>query len=193
MTASLYQSPSLSRTAATGDSSASMEGIRFITGPSRQAAKEHGGIARRVYPQPNAAPFDRIPLAGDQVFDGGDVAALAAVADLDIAERKPEFVRLARQRDGHRHAVGLVDRFLDKADDIGVIDRNEAQIAGLLQRCVGAAGAIEVANIGLDMARFVPISHLELVFLGIKIFFPARNRVVFYQFESVVDAVIAGQ
>ena len=91
-------------------------------------------------------------FAGDQVFDSGDITTLAGDADLDVAERKPEFVRVARQRDSHHDAVGLVDRFLDKADDIAVIDRNEAQISGLLQGCVGPARAVEIANMGLDIA-----------------------------------------
>src|SRR6185312_12606826 len=179
MTASLYQSSSLSRTAGADNSSASMDGIRFMTVPSRQAAKEQSGIAHRVYPEPNAAPFERISLAGDQVFNGGDVAALAGDTDLNVAERKPESVRVARQSDGARHAVGLIDRFLDEADDVAVIDRNETEIAGLLQGGVGPADAIEIANIGLDIAWLVPIAHLDLVFVGIKIFFPARNGVVF--------------
>src|SRR5580692_11036829 len=112
MTASLYQSSSPSRMAATGNSSASIEGIRFMASPSRQAAKEQSGIAHWIYPQPNAAPFDRMPFAGDQVFNGGHIAALAGDADLDVAEREPELMRLARQRDRTHHAVGLIGRFL---------------------------------------------------------------------------------
>ncbi len=70
----------------------------------------------------------------------GDVAAVAGQADLDVAERQPEFVRIARQRDSDDDAVGLVDRFLDEADHIAVLDRKEAQVAGLLQRRVLRGG-----------------------------------------------------
>src|ERR1700744_6793171 len=144
--ASLYHNSSWSRIAATGDSSASMDGIRFMAVTSRQAAEEQGGIAHRVDPQPNAAPFDRISFAGNEVLDGGHVTALAGRADLNVAERQPEFVRIARQGDGTHDAIGLVDGFLGKADDVAVVDRNEAQVCGLLQRGVGPAGAVEIAN-----------------------------------------------
>ena len=70
----------------------------------------------------------RVAFAGEEVLDRGDVAAVAGHADLDIAERKPEFMHVARQRDRDDHAVGLIDQFLDEADDIAVIDRKEAQI-----------------------------------------------------------------
>src|ERR1700674_1477461 len=191
MMASLYQSSSPSR-AVTGSSVASMDDSRFME-PSRQAAEEQGGIAHRIDPQSNAAPLHGISFASDQVFNRGDVAALAADADLDVAKRKPEFVHLARQRDGADDGVGLIDRLLHEADDIAVIDRNEAQLAGLLQRRVCPPGAVEIADVGLDIARLVPVPHLDLVLFGVEIFFAAWNRIVFQKLEPVVDAVAAGQ
>ena len=100
-------------------------------------------------------------------------------------------MHLARQRDcdGDGDGVGLVDRFLHEADDVAVIDRKEAQLTGLLQRRVCPAGAVEIADVGLDIARFVPVPHLDLVFIGIEIFFAAWYRLVFQKLESVVDAV----
>src|ERR1019366_3116539 len=95
--ASLYQS-SLPPRSVTGNSFSSMDGIRFME-PSRQTAKEQSGIAHRIDPQTNAAPLDRVAFARAQIFERGDRAAIAGHADLDIAERKPEFVHLARQRD----------------------------------------------------------------------------------------------
>src|SRR6266478_7665101 len=153
---------------------------------SRQAAKQKGGIARRIDPQSNAAPFDGIALAGDQVLNRGDVAAIAARPELDVAKRKPEFVHLARQRDCDGDGVGLVDRFLDEADDISIIDRQEAQLTCLLQRRVCLAGAVEIADVGLDIARFVPVPHLDLVFFGIEIFLAAWDWFVFQKLKSVV-------
>ena len=91
--------------------------------PSRQTAKQQGGIAHRIDPQPDAAPFERIALAGEEVLERRDVAAVVGHADLDIAERQPEFVHVARQRDGGDDAVGLIDRFLDEGDDVAVVDR----------------------------------------------------------------------
>src|SRR5450755_5150291 len=176
MMASLYQSSSPPRSV-TGNSFSSIDGMRFM-GPSRQTAKQQRGIAHRVDPQANAAPLERESLAGDQVLDGGDMAAFSADEDLDVGERKPEFMHIARQRDDTHDSVGHIDRFLDKADDIAVIDRNEAQLAGLLQRRVLAPDPIEIADVGLDITRPVPIAHLDLVFFGIEIFFLAGDRIV---------------
>src|SRR4051812_28157718 len=107
---------------------------------SRQAAKEKGRVANRIDPQVEAAPFHGAPLASDQVLDCGDVLAFAIHVDLDVADRKPELMRLARQGNRGNDGVGPVHRLLHKADDIAVIDSDEAEIAGLLQRCIGAAG-----------------------------------------------------
>src|SRR3954471_15296615 len=156
---------------------------------SRQAAKEKGRGARGIDPQVEAAPFDRTPLAGDQVLDRGDVLALAADVDLEFADRKPELVRVARQGDRGNHRVGPIHRLLHKADDVAVIDSDEAEIAGLLQGRVGAACAIEIADVGFYVAGSVPVAHLDLVFFRIEIFFLARNGLVLEQFETVVDAV----
>src|SRR6266480_2307383 len=183
MMASLYQSSSRSRSV-TGNSFSSMDDIRFIGGPSRQAAKEQRGVARWIDPQANAAPLYRGSLAGNQVLDRGDVAAVVRQADLNIAERKPEFVHVARQRNGRHHRVGLIDRFLDESGDVAVIDRDEAQLAGLLQAGVLPSDAVEVADVGLDIALLFPVPHLDLVFFRIEVFFPAGNGIVFQQFES---------
>ena len=51
--------------------------------------------------------------------------------------------------------------------------------------------AVEIAYIGLDIAGLVPISHPDLVFFGIEILFPARDRFMFQQLETIVDAVSA--
>lgn len=62
----------------------------------RQAAEEQSGIAHRIDPQMNAAPVERMPFAGDEVFYRGDVATVAGRPDLDIGKRQPDFVRVAR-------------------------------------------------------------------------------------------------
>src|SRR5258705_12214952 len=115
---------------------------------SRQAAKQVDGIADRIDPQSNAAPLDGIAFASDQVLNRGDVAAIPAGPELDVAKRKPEFVHLARQRYCDGDGVGLIDRFFHEADDIAVIDRKEAQLACLLQRRGFPAGAAVVADVG---------------------------------------------
>src|SRR4029079_16877618 len=112
----------------------------------------------------------------------------AAGPELDVAKRKPEFVDLARQRYCDGDGVGLIDRFFHEADDIAVVDRKEAQLAGLLQRRVFPARAVEIADVGLDVARLVPVPHLDLVFFGIEVFLATRNWIVFQKLETVVDA-----
>src|SRR5260370_9220492 len=92
MMASLYQSSSPSRSV-TGNSFSSIDGMRFM-GPSRQTAKQQRGIAHRVDPQANAAPLERVSLAGDQVLNRGDMAAFSADEDLDVDERKPESMHI---------------------------------------------------------------------------------------------------
>src|SRR3954454_23848063 len=109
-----------------------------------------------------AAPFHRSPFAGDQVLDRGNVLAFAIHIELDVADRKPELMRLARQGDRGNDGVGPVHRLLHKADDVAVIDSDEAEIAGLLQRRVRPARAVEVAEVGLYVTRSVPVAHLDL-------------------------------
>ena len=95
---------------------------------SRQTAEQQSGIAHRIDPHVHAAPFEREAFAGGDIFEGCDVAAVARHADLDIAERQPEFVDITRQRDDGDDAVGLIERFLDEADHVTVLDGKEAQI-----------------------------------------------------------------
>src|ERR1700687_3351808 len=102
MMASLYQSSSWS-SEVTGSSASSMDDKTFMARPSRQTAKQQRGVARRIDPQPDAAPVQRIALAGQQVLDRGDVAPVAGHADLDIAGRKPEFMHGRRQRGPGHH------------------------------------------------------------------------------------------
>ena len=101
---------------------------------------------------------------------------------------------MVRQRDrDRRRRVRRVDRLLDEADHLAVLDAEEAQIAGLLQRGIAAADVIEPGDIGLDVAGLVPVPDLDLVLLGIEIFLATRYRLVFEQFEAAVDAVGGGQ
>src|SRR3954452_19230073 len=137
-------------------------------GPSRQAAEQQCGIARRVDPEADAAPFDRIALARDEVFHRRDGAALVAGADLDVAKRQPEFVDVARQRDRNRDRIGLIHGLLDETDRVVVFDAEEAQFAGLLQRRVVAPDPVEFGYEGLNVAGLVPIPYLDLVFFGVE-------------------------
>src|SRR4029453_1959866 len=141
--------------------------------------------------QADPAPFEDVPLAGDQVFDRPHPLARVTRTDLDVAEMEPELPRsLFRQRDRDRHRVAAVGGLLDEADHLLVVDLREAQPAGLQQGRVAAPDAIEAADIALDIARLVPVADLELVFLGIEIFLLARDRLVLDELESVVDAVV---
>src|SRR5258708_3430616 len=148
----------------------------FMMAPSAHAAQQQRGIALGIDAQAYAPPFERMTLAGDEIFHGRDGTARIAVTDRDAAERKPDLARIAGQCDrGHHHIAALVDRFLDEADYIAVLDIDKAQIGGLLQRRIAAPDPVERGDIGLDIARLLPVPNLDLVFLGVEIVFPARG------------------
>ena len=117
-----------------------------------------------------------------------------SAADLDVAEMKPELARpVLAQRDRDRHRIVAGGRFLDKADDLGVVERWQSAGWRSAARPDWPPQPVELADIVLDVAGLVPVAHLELVFLGIQIFLLARDRLVLEQLEAVVDAVIARQ
>ena len=80
--------------------------------------------------QAHAAPFEHVPLAGDEIVDGAHGARLAVRADRDIAEVEPERARaVAVSAIATATALSRVDQFLDEADDLVVVDLREAQVA----------------------------------------------------------------
>src|SRR6516164_1790261 len=88
MMASLYQRPLSSGAVST------LISERTSTLSSQgKAAKQHGGIVRRIDAQPHPAPFNGMPLGGDQVLDRAHRSARTHGADLDIAEMEPELAR----------------------------------------------------------------------------------------------------
>ena len=97
------------------------------------------------------------------------------------------------KRDGDGDGIVAVERFLDEADHVRIVGLQKAQIGGLQQRRVLAADRVELVQIGLDVAGLVPVARPDLVFLGIDIFLAAGQRLVFDQFEAVIDAVIGRQ
>src|SRR6266508_281321 len=139
-----------------------MSGATFTTRPSRQAAKQQRRILLLVDAQAGSAPFEDVPLAGDQVFDCLDALPQVPSTDLDVAEMEPELARARiRQRHRDRHRVGAVARLLDEADDALVVDLREAQLAGLQQSRIAPPDSIKAADIVLDIARLVPVADLE--------------------------------
>src|SRR4051812_42043236 len=127
MIASLNQSSSLS----TCDSTL-ISGATFTVRPSREAAKQQGGVKVLIDTQSDAAPFERMSLAGDQVFDRFDAMSVVRRADLEFAEMNPEF-SWSSFGQCHRHSDRIIapHRFLDKSDHFAVVDLREAQVAGL--------------------------------------------------------------
>ena len=100
------------------------------------------------------------------------------------------FPRTARQGNCRNDGIGPVHGLLHKADDVAVIHPDEPQIAGLQQGRVLAPQPVQAADVSLDVARLVPVTDLDLVFVGVEIFLPARHRLVFNELEAVIDAVI---
>src|SRR5579871_2839348 len=188
MTASLNQSSSPTSCSVLVSNKAS------TTQPLRETTKQQGGIPRRIDAQADAAPFEREALAADKIFNSLDARARTAPADLDVAEVEPELVR-CRHIEGDRSGDGVrpVDRFLDETDHLGVIDRRKPQVGSLQQGRVCPPHGVEASDIVLDVARLVPVAHLELVLLRIEIFLLAGDGLVLDQLEAVVDSIISGE
>src|SRR5229473_1869152 len=174
--------------------SALMSGATFTTRPSCEATKHEDGVLLLIDAQPDPAPFEDMPLAGHQVLDRLDALPRLGRSDLDLAEMKPELERtLLRQGHRDRHGIIAAGRLLDEADHLVIVDLREAQPAGLQQGGIVSPHAIETADVGVDVARLVPVPELQLVFFGVEIFLLARDRLVLEQLEPVEDAVIARQ
>ena len=62
-----------------------------------------------------------------------------------------------------------------------------------MQGGILAADAVKIADIRLDVAGLVPVSHFDFVFFRVQIFFPARDRLVLQKLKTVVDAVGGGE
>src|SRR3954454_13819507 len=187
MIACLNQSESLSTWGST-----LMSGATFTVRPSRDAAKQQGGVAVLIDTQPDAAPFERVPLAGDQVLDRFDAMPVIRRADLELAEMKPE-LSWSSFCQCHRHGdrILALHRFLDKSDYFAVVDLREAQVAGLQQSRVSFPYPIKLTDVILDIAGLLPVPDLKLVFLRVEIFLLAGYRFMLEQLESIVDAVAA--
>ena len=72
-------------------------------------AEKQGRISVRIDAQADAAPFEYVPFAGDQVLDHAHAAAVVGRADLLRAEMQPELLRAAGERNGDRDGVIVID------------------------------------------------------------------------------------
>jgi len=107
-----------------------------------------------------------------------------------VAEMQPKFLRPGGQRDGASDRIVADHRLLKKADDIPVVDLQELQVRRLLQCAVVMPDPVEPPDVILNVAGLVPVTRFDLVFFRVDIFLPPGDRLVFEQFESVVDAVV---
>src|SRR5215510_1148375 len=146
--------------------------------PSCDAAENEGRVVARVDAQPYAAPFEQQALAGRQILHFAHRLPGLARADVLVAEVHPEFLRPVCDRDGAGDRVVAADRLLQEANDIVIVDLQELQFGGLLQRAVLAPDLVQPADIILDVARRVPVARLDLVFFGVEKFFAPRERLV---------------
>src|SRR3954447_3605650 len=116
--------------------SAVISDCKFTGLPSRQASEEQSRVLLRIDTQPHAAPFDRVPFAGNQVFDRANALACIRRPDENISEMQPELMLRLGQCDRHRDRIVARYRLLHEADDLCVIDLRKAEIAGLQERRV---------------------------------------------------------
>src|SRR5579871_3240389 len=93
-----------------------------------------------------------------------------------VADRQPDLVYIARERDHDSDRIGEIGRLLHECDHIGVIDGDEAQIGRLLQACVLAPDPVDEAQIRLDIAAAIPVARLDLELVGVAILFAAGQR-----------------
>src|ERR1700736_1028407 len=91
----------------------------------------------------------------------------------------------------HKDENDIVQCFcrLGIEDDLFVLHRVKPQVLVIVQCAIVATNAIKLRYIFLDIARSVPVSFLELVLLGIQIFFLTWNRHVLAKLESAVDPI----
>src|SRR5205085_2580635 len=123
-----------------------------------------------------------------------DAVARALWTNIGITEMEPEFPRtFLCERHRHRHRIVARRGLLHVADNVIIIHLRKTQIARLQQSRICSANAIKLRDIAADIARPVPVSRLELIFLGIEIFFLSGYRLVLEKLESVVDAVVSGK
>src|SRR5580704_4210624 len=112
------------------------------TARSGQAAEYQCRILLLIDAQAHASPFDHMPFSGEH----------------DLAEMEPELPRTVLcQRDRYCDGIVGARRFLDIADHVRIIDLRKAEIAGLQQRGIGFANAVEGPDIGLDIAGPIPV------------------------------------
>src|SRR5262245_22377667 len=174
--------------------SALMSATTSTTRPLREAAEQQCRILLLIDAQPDPAPFQDVPLARDQVFDKFHAPAPARRTDLDIAKMKPELAWSGpRQRYGNGDRIDSGHRFLDEANHLAVVDLGKTQIIGLQQGGVVPADAVEASDITFDVARLIPVTHFQFVFLGVEVFLLSGDRFMLQELEAIVDAVIAGQ
>src|SRR5271168_3508381 len=83
----------------------------------------------------------------------------------------------------------LVLRGFGEKEYLVVVGSKKLQIQKLLQRRVIAADRVDQGNELLDVSGLIPVTHLDLIFFRIEIFFGAGYRLVFAQFKAAVDSV----
>ena len=134
--------------------------------------------------------------AGSQQIDDRFAISCRRLDDADglgrlRAEGSGEGVVIALSGELDLATAPVVEDELRRAEasqSLIVIDLRKAQVRSLQQRRVGAAQAVEFRDIGLDVARLVPIAHLDFVLLGIQIFLFALNRNVFIAVRAALAA-----
>src|SRR5258707_6998334 len=110
MTASLYRAHPRSRQPR--PSWYRRKTIHSWRAPLRQAAEQQRRIAVGIDTQFDPAPFDAGLFAGEEIFECGDVAAVAADVDGDVAKGQPELAHMARECDGRDDGVSWIGSLL---------------------------------------------------------------------------------
>src|SRR5690348_3711918 len=110
-----------------------------------------------------------MPLAGREVLHRDDVPAGGLRADLEVAEVKPELPWFLRECDGYGYRRAVIGGFLDEPGHVRIVHGHEMEVCGLQKGRMRPPGAVDPADVVLDVARRIPVAHPDLVFFRIEI------------------------
>src|SRR6185437_1328986 len=112
-----------------------------------------------IDPQAGSVPLEQVTLARQKIHDRSYRTLGVGGADLLVAEMQPEFVRGTGQGNRYGDGIVAVGGFFDEADDVVVVHLQKAQVGGLQQRRVVAADRVQLFQIILNVAGFVPVAR----------------------------------
>lgn len=127
-------------------------------------------------------------LAGDKILDlVGIVFHEAQTFNGNVDEARLRMMGIEQDRD-EQDVVPCSGHFAVE-ENLVVFRWVEPEIGVFLKRPIFVANTVQSCNPVLDISRGIPVARLELIFFGIQIFFPSRDRRVFAEFKAAIDSI----